>query len=420
MSPSSLDPGTLSGFPDPPATAPSGEAGQSQRDRAGRVIVIVADGVGCGGAPDAGAYGDAGADTLGNLARRQHGLHLPNLGALGLGNVTAIEGVAQVTGAGAAWGAMCEVSNGKDTITGHWEMAGLVTAQGFTTFPDGFPARITEPLARAAGRGLLGNKAASGTAILDELGPEHLRTGALILYTSADSVLQIAAHEDVVPLPELYRICAEARLIADRERIGRVIARPFVGAPGGFRRTYNRRDFVVVPPQPTLCDVLTAAGTPVVGIGKISDIFAARGVSQSVHSEGNGDGMRLTLETLERMSGGFLFVNLVDFDTLYGHRNDCPGFARALGQLDGWLPALQARLRPDDAVFITADHGNDPTTPGTDHTRERVPLLAFGPGIQTGPLGDRASFADLGQTVASALGAPALAHGTSFWETIRP
>lgn len=387
---------------------------------AARVIVIVADGVGCGRAPDAAAYGDEGADTLGNLARRQRGLRLPNLGALGLGNITAIEGVAQVNSARAAWGAMREVSNGKDTITGHWEMAGLVTAQGFTTFPDGFPARITEPLAKAAGRGLLGNKAASGTAILDDLGPEHLRTGALILYTSADSVLQIAAHEDVVPLPELYRICAEARRIADRERIGRVIARPFVGAPGAFRRTYNRRDFAVLPPQPTLCDVLTAAGTPVVGVGKISDIFAGRGVGQSLHSEGNGDGMRLTLEALEHMPGGFLFVNLVDFDTLYGHRNDCPGFARALEQLDAWLPALQARLRQGDTVFITADHGNDPTTPGTDHTRERVPLLAFGPGVRTGALGDRASFADLGQTVAAALGAPALGYGTSFWENIRP
>jgi len=385
-----------------------------------RVVVIVADGVGCGGAPDAAAYGDAGADTLGNLARRQHGLRLPNLGALGLGNVTEIEGVGQVNAAGGAWGAMREISNGKDTITGHWEMAGLVTAQGFNTFPDGFPARITAPLAKAAGRELLGNKAASGTAILDELGPEHLRTGALILYTSADSVLQIAAHEDVVPLPELYRICVEARKICDRERIGRVIARPFVGSPGSFRRTYNRRDFAAVPPQATLCDVLTAAGTPVVGIGKISDIFAGRGVGESLHSEGNGDGMKLTLEALERMRSGFLFVNLVDFDTLYGHRNDCPGFARSLEDLDAWVPALQARLRPDDTVFITADHGNDPTTPGTDHTRERVPLLAFGPGVRNVALGDRASFADLGQTVADALGAPALGHGTSFWESIRP
>ena len=387
---------------------------------AGRVVVIVADGVGCGGALDAAAYGDDGADTLGNLSRNQQGLRLPNLGALGLGNVTAIEGVAPVSAARGAWGAMRELSNGKDTITGHWEMAGLVTAQGFITFPDGFPPRITDPLARAAGLALLGNKAASGTAILDELGPEHLRTGALILYTSADSVLQLAAHEDVVPLPELYRICLEARKLADGERIGRVIARPFVGAPGAFRRTYNRRDFAAVPPQPTLCDVLTAAGAPVVGIGKISDIFAGRGVGQSVHSEGNGDGMRLTLETLDRLPSGFLFVNLVDFDTLFGHRNDCPGFARALQELDAWLPALQARLRPDDTVFITADHGNDPTTPGTDHTRERVPLLAFGPGVQPATLGDRASFADLGQTVAAALGAPALAHGTSFWDTIRP
>lgn len=423
MSPSLPDPADVNAFPDPAATTSSDAAGPSgggSRGDRSRVIVIVADGVGCGGALDAAAYGDAGADTLGNLSRRQHGLHLPNLGALGLGNVTAIEGVAPVNGARGAWGAMREVSNGKDTITGHWEMAGLVTAQGFTTFPDGFPPRITEALERAAGRGLLGNKAASGTAILDELGPEHLRTGALILYTSADSVLQLAAHEDVVPVPELYRVCLEARRLADGERIGRVIARPFVGVPGAFRRTYNRRDFAAVPPQPTLCDVLTASGTPVVGIGKISDIFAGRGVGQSLHSEGNADGMRLTLEALERMPSGLLFVNLVDFDTLFGHRNDCPGFAGALEQLDAWLPALQARLRPGDTVFITADHGNDPTTPGTDHTRERVPVLAFGPGVQATPLGDRASFADLGQTVAAALGAPALENGTSFWETIRP
>jgi len=419
MSPNLPDPEAPGATPDTATATAGGRDAGPARSAPGRAIVIVADGVGCGGAPDAADYGDAGADTLGNLARRQHGLHLPNLGALGLGNVTAIQGVASVNAPRGAWGAMREVSNGKDTITGHWEMAGLVTAQGFTTFPDGFPPRITQPLAQAAGRPLLGNKPASGTAILDELGPEHLRTGSLILYTSADSVLQLAAHEDVVPLPELYRICLEARKLADRERIGRVIARPFVGSPGAFRRTYNRRDFAAVPPQPTLCDVLTGAGVPVVGVGKISDIFAGRGVGESLHSEGNEDGMRLTLEALDRMRSGLLFVNLVDFDSLYGHRNDCPGFARALERLDAWLPALQARLRPGDTVFITADHGNDPTTPGTDHTRERVPLLAFGPGVQPAALGDRPSFADLGQTVAAALGAPALAHGTSFWESIR-
>jgi len=387
-----------------------------------RVIVLVADGVGCGGAPDAAEYGDGGADTLGNLARVRGGLALPNLGRLGLGHVTAIEGVPAVGEAEGAYGTMIEASAGKDTITGHWEMAGLVTEVAFETFPDGFPGRITELLARAAGRELIGNKPASGTAIIEELGPEHERTGALILYTSADSVLQIAAHEQVVPLDELYRICAAARVIADRERIGRVIARPFVGTAGSYRRTYNRRDFSVLPPSPTLLDALTAAGIPVVGVGKIGDIFAGRGVGESLHSEGNDDGMRLTLEAADRMagSGGLLFVNLVDFDMLYGHRNDAPGFAAALERFDAWLPALEARLGPGDLVLISADHGNDPTKRGTDHTRERVPVLAFGPGMRPIALGARTSFADLGQTVAAALELDPLARGVSFWESIRP
>jgi phosphopentomutase len=385
-----------------------------------RTIILVADGVGCGGAPDAAAYGDAGADTLGNLARRMGGLSLPHLGALGLGRLTAIAGVPPEPSPRGAWGALTEASAGKDTITGHWEMAGLVTTQAMATFPQGFPPAITDELSRAAGRALLGNKTASGTAIIEELGPEHLRTGALIVYTSADSVLQIAAHEEVVPLAELYRICEAARIIADRERIGRVIARPFVGQPGAFRRTYNRRDFALVPPAPTLCDVVTGAGVPVVGVGKIWDIFAGRGVPTTIHSEGNDDGMRLTLEALASLTHGLLFVNLVDFDMTYGHRNDCPGFARALESLDAWLPRLEAELRPDDVVFITADHGNDPTKTGTDHTRERVPVLAFGPRVTVRNLGVRSSFCDLGQTVAEALGVPRLALGTSFWRDIQP
>jgi phosphopentomutase len=379
-----------------------------------RAIILVADGVGCGGAPDADAYGDAGADTLGNLARKLGGLALPNLGALGLGNLTDIAGVPRVAAPGGAWGAMREASAGKDTITGHWEMAGLVTERAMATFPNGFPAAITDELRAAAGRELLGNKTASGTAIIDELGPQHLATGALILYTSADSVLQLAAHEQVVPLPELYAICERARAIADRHRIGRVIARPFVGTPGAFKRTYNRRDYAMVPPAPTLCDVLAAAGLSTVGVGKIGDIFAMRGIGESIHSEGNADGLRLTLETLARAPRGLVFVNLVDFDMVYGHRNDASGFARALAELDAWLPAFRRALAPGDAAFITADHGNDPTTPGTDHTRERVPLLAFGPAVRPAPLGERASFCDLGQTIAAGLGVPALAHGTSF------
>jgi phosphopentomutase len=271
-----------------------------------------------------------------------------------------------------------------------------------------------------AGRGLLGNKPASGTTIIDELGPEHLRTGDLILYTSADSVLQIAAHEEVVPLPELYRICELARAIADRHQIGRVIARPFVGTPGAFRRTYNRRDYALVPPMRTLLDDLHAAGMDVVGVGKISDIFAGRGLARSLHSEGNSDGLRLTMEALGAMENGLLFVNLVDFDMLYGHRNDVAGFARALTELDAWLPSFQAALHPGDLALITADHGNDPTTPGTDHTRERVPLLAFGPAVRPAALGMRASFCDLGQTVAGALGLPPMPRGTSFLSAIAP
>jgi phosphopentomutase len=383
-----------------------------------RAIILVADGVGCGGAPDAAEYGDAGADTVGNLSRAVGGLALPNLGALGLGNLTDIAGVPRVAAPQGAWGAMREASAGKDTITGHWEMAGLVTNQAMATFPNGFPRAITDELRDVSGRGILGNKTASGTAIIEELGERHLQTGELILYTSADSVLQIAAHESIVPLAELYEICEKARLICDRNRIGRVIARPFIGAPGAFKRTYNRRDFAMVPHGPTLCDVVMAAGLPTVGVGKISDIFAGRGIGESIHSEGNADGLRLTLEVLARQPRGLLFVNLVDFDMVYGHRNDAPGFARALAELDAWLPAFRAALAPGDAAFITADHGNDPTTPGTDHTRERVPLLAFGPAVRPAPLGDRASFCDLGQTIAAGLGLPPLARGTSFLDAI--
>jgi phosphopentomutase len=385
-----------------------------------RAIILVADGVGCGGAPDAAEYGDAGADTLGNLARAVGGLALPSLGALGVGHLTAIEGVPPAAAPQGAWGTMREASAGKDTITGHWEMAGLVTTEPMATFPNGFPAAITDALRAAAGRELLGNKTASGTAIIEELGREHLATGALILYTSADSVLQIAAHEEVVPLEELYAICEKARAIADRNRIGRVIARPFVGVPGAFKRTYNRRDYAMIPPAPTLCDVVAAAGLPTVGVGKIGDIFAMRGIGESIHSEGNADGLRLTLEALARVRRGLLFVNLVDFDMVYGHRNDAPGFARALAELDAWLPRFRASMAPGDAAFLTADHGNDPTTPGTDHTRERVPLLAFGPAVRPAPLGERASFCDLGQTIAAGLAVPALARGASFLDVIAP
>jgi phosphopentomutase len=378
------------------------------------MVILVADGVGCGGAEDAGAYGDAGADTLGHLSARVGGLSLPHLGALGLGGVTVIAGVPARADRKGSVGVMAEASAGKDTITGHWEMAGVVTSEPFATFPRGFPPEIAVPLAAAAGRALIGNRPASGTAIIDELGSAHLATGALILYTSADSVLQLAAHEEVVPPAELYGICEQARRIADRHRIGRVIARPFVGRPGAWRRTYNRKDWPIECPEPTLLDRLNDAGVPVVGVGKIGDIFNGRGLRQSLHTEGNADGLRVTLEALRGLDEGLLFVNLVDFDMLYGHRNDCDGFRRALEELDAWIPALMAELGPADMVFLTADHGNDPTTPGTDHTRERVPLLAFGPQVRPADLGLRRSFCDLGQTVAEALRIAPLPRGVSF------
>jgi phosphopentomutase len=384
------------------------------------MVILVADGVGCGGAEDAAAYGDAGANTLGNLAARVGGLSLPNLGALGLGHVTRISGVPPAPAPRGAVGAMREASAGKDTITGHWEMAGVVTDQAFPTFPRGFPPEIIGPLAKLAGRPIIGNKPASGTAIIEELGPEHMATGALIVYTSADSVLQIAAHKDIVPVPELHRICAEARTLVDPFRIGRVIARPFVGKSGGFRRTYDRRDWPIVCPEDTLLDHLTVAGVPVIGIGKIYDIFGGRGVEDSLHSEGNVDGMRLTLEALRSMDRGLLFVNLVDFDMLYGHRNDCDGFRHALEDLDDWIPQFCNALGDDDMAFLTADHGNDPTTPGTDHTREHVPLLAFGARVQPASLGVRPSFCDLGQTIADALTIDPLPRGTSFLAQLCP
>ncbi|MDX2021320.1 MAG: phosphopentomutase [Deltaproteobacteria bacterium] len=379
-----------------------------------RAIILVADGVGCGEAPDASAYGDQGANTLGNLAKALGGLHLPTLERLGLGNTTNILGVAPVADAQALHGQLIEASQGKDTITGHWEMAGIITRKAMPTYPKGFPREILDPLIAASGRGVLGNKTASGTAILDELGVEHMRAGALIVYTSADSVLQIAAHESVVPLPELYRICEAARKIADEHGIGRVIARPFVGQPGAWQRTYNRKDWPLLPPSTTLLDHVKAAGLPVVGVGKIHDIFAGQGLTESIHTEGNVDGMEQTLTVMKQVKQGLVFVNLVDFDMLYGHRNDCTGFQSALETFDRWLARFLALLQPGDLAFITADHGNDPTFPGTDHTRERVPLLAFGPQWRTGDLGNRSSFADLGQTIVSGLGAEPLANGRSF------
>ena len=381
---------------------------------AGRLVILVADSVGAGALPDAAAYGDAGADTLGNLSRAVGGLSLPVMGAMGLGNVVPILGVPPVARPAASWGRMAERSPGKDTITGHWEMMGVPLAEPLTLFPRGFPPEVLEPWIAATGvPGVLANRVASGTQIIEELGEEHQRTGKPIVYTSADSVFQVAAHEETVPLETLYAWCRQARRILDPLRVARVIARPFVGAPGAYRRTYNRKDFSMRPPRPTVIERLAAAGVPVIGVGKIGDIFDRRGMAEDVHTEGNADGLRRTAEILGRMDRGLLFVNLVDFDMLWGHRNDAPGYAQGLEEMDRGLPPVLAALRDGDLLALTADHGCDPTTPSTDHSREYVPLLVKVPGREGVPLGTRESFADLGATVAEFFGVVA-GQGRSF------
>jgi len=379
-----------------------------------RFLVLVADSLGVGEMPDAAAFGDQGSNTLGNVSRAVGGLRLPVLGRMGLGNLTAVEGVPPLAAPHGFFGKMAERSPGKDTLTGHWEMMGVPLETPLAFFPDGFPPEILEPWLAATGApGVLGNRAASGTAIIEELGEEHQRTGKPIVYTSADSVFQVAAHEETVPLETLYAWCREARRILDPVRVARVIARPFVGAPGSWRRTYHRKDFAMPPPRPTVLDGLAGHGVPVVGVGKIPDIFDRRGISTEVHTEGNADGLAQTERLLRELEHGLLFVNLVDFDMLYGHRNDPQGYARALEQLDRALPAILGALRPGDLMALSADHGCDPTTPSTDHSREYVPLLVHGPGRGGGALGTRRTFADLGATVAEFYGVPA-GEGTSF------
>jgi len=383
--------------------------------RPNRAIVLVLDSVGAGALPDAAAYGDAGSDTLGNIAR-QVGLRVPALRRLGLGKVAAIGGEAPPAVPDAAFGRMAEASPGKDSVTGHWELAGLVLDRAFPAFPEGFPPEVMAEFERRIGRGTLGNKAASGTVIIEELGPEHLRTGRPIVYTSVDSVFQIAAHEDVVPPPALYEMCAAAyAIVVDGLGLGRVIARPFVGAPGGFRRTANRRDFAMPPPEPTVLDRVSAAGWPVVAIGKIEDLFAGRGITRAVHTRSDDDGMDRLTAAIDEAGRGLVFANLVDFDSAYGHRNDVAGYAGNLERFDARLAALLPRLGPRDLLLITADHGNDPTTPSTDHSRELVPLLVTGAAVARGAdLGLRATFADVGQTLAELFGVGPLPHGTSF------
>jgi phosphopentomutase len=385
-----------------------------------RAILIVLDSVGVGEMPDAAEYGDQGSNTLGNISRRVR-LHIPALGGLGIGRLTEVAGLEPVAAPAAAYGRMAERSPGKDSVTGHWELMGLTLDRPFPVFPHGFPEATIREFERRIGRGTLGNTVASGTVIIEELGPEHLRTGRPIVYTSADSVFQIAAHEDVIPVPELYRECEIAyEMLVDGMGLARIIARPFVGAPGAFRRTSNRRDFAVPPARPTLLDRLTEAAIPVVAIGKIEDLFAGRGIARAVHTASDDEGMDEVERAMASTDRGLIFANLVDFDTLYGHRNNVDGYARNLERFDARLSELLPRLGPGDLLILTADHGNDPTTSSTDHAREYVPILATGPRIRVGvDLGTRPTFADLGQTLAEVFGVGPLEHGTSFFGQLR-
>lgn len=378
-----------------------------------RVMIIVLDSLGVGELPDAPFYGDAGSNTLAHVAKAVNGLKLPVLETFGLGCLTDVQGVACRQETVAAFGKMAERSRGKDTTTGHWEMTGIILNEPFPVYLNGFPPEIIEPFEAAVGRKVLGNIKASGTEIIETLGEEHMRTGRPIVYTSADSVFQVAAHEDVVPLDMLYEWCAAARsLLRDEHAVGRVIARPFSGEPGHFKRTPNRKDYSLEPPVPTVLDRLAAAGQQVVGIGKIPDIFAGRGITASYHTKDNDQGMAILLEAMDRHENGLIFTNLVDFDMVYGHRNDWSGYAGALERFDSQLPALMEKMTDSDVLFIVADHGCDPTFPHTDHTREYTPLLVYGKRIKPANLGVRETFADVGATVACLLGLPKQEHGT--------
>ena len=379
-----------------------------------RAVILILDGVGIGQAPDALDYGDVGSDTLGNVARASGGLRLPNLERIGLGNIRPLEGVARRSDAAGAWGSMRPASAGKDSTTGHWEIAGVHLERPFPTFPNGFPKAIIERFARETGRGVIGNVVGSGTDVIDRYGDQQRATGSWIVYTSADSVFQIAADEGTIPLAELYRACEIARaMLTPPHDVSRVIARPFAGSPGAYKRTPNRRDYSIEPPAETLLDALAKAGIPRSGVGKVDDLFAGKSIS-SKHTASNAEGIRGIKEWLSTAESGLLFANLVDFDQLYGHRNDVAGFYGALREFDAALPSITSRLKEDDLLFITADHGNDPTTPTTDHARERVPLLAGGMRVVPNDLGDRDTFSDLGATVAEWFGLAFRGRGKSF------
>jgi phosphopentomutase len=385
-----------------------------------RIILIILDSVGIGELPDAAEYGDKGSNTIANTAKAVGGLKLPNMQKLGLGNIAEIEGVPPCKKPAAAFGKAAELSPGKDTTTGHWEIAGIILEKPFPVYPEGFPREVIREFKNRTDTGILGNKPASGTEIIKELGEEHMRTGKPIIYTSADSVFQVAAHEKTIPLERLYKMCEIAREILQGEHcVARVIARPFVGEPGNFERTYNRMDFSLKPPGETLLDKVKKAGMGVIAIGKIEDIFAGQGITEAIHTKGNTDGIEKTMDSMERLESGLIFTNLVDYDMLYGHRNDPQGYAKALEQFDWRLPEIVSKLRTDDVMIITADHGCDPTTEITDHSREYVPVMVTGEMVRKGTdLGVLSTFADVGQTAANLLGCESLKSGTSFKDKI--
>jgi phosphopentomutase len=378
-----------------------------------RAVIIVLDGAGVGEMPDAARYSDKGSNTLGNLSRAVGGLILPTLERMGLGNIIDIEGIAREEKPVASWGRMAELSAGKDTITGHWEMTGIVNERPFPTYPNGFPPEIIEQFELKIGREVLWNKPASGTEIIKELGDEHVRTGSPIVYTSADSVFQIAAHEEVISVNELYRMCEVARdILRPPHNVCRIIARPFVGPP--YQRTYSRKDFALTPPEDTVLDMLCKDHIEVWSVGKVCDMYGKKGFTRCIKSEGNSDGMKKLSDAFKDFENGLIFINLVDFDTLYGHRNNTGGFKAALEEFDAWLSPFLAGLGDKDYLFITADHGCDPTTPSTDHSREYVPILFFNKGIPAKKLGLRESFMDLGATVAEIFGIEGFKRGRSF------
>lgn len=380
-----------------------------------RIIIIVPDSLGIGELPDADEYGDKGSNTLGNIKRCVDGFNIPNLESLGIGNIENVTGFKKTSSPLASYGRMMEASKAKDTASGHWEIAGIILDKPFSTYPDGFSEDIMKRFKVETGLDYLGNAAASGTEIIQKLGEEHIKTGKPIIYTSADSVFQIAAHEDVIPVERLYGICEAARRIADDFKILRVIARPFAGTAPSFKRTKRRKDFSIAPIEETVLDKIKAKGFPVAGIGKIGDIYGHRGITEEIHTENDMDGINKTVDVMKRLKTGLIFTNLVDFDMLYGHRNDAKGYAHALMEFDARLPEVMGLLKESDMLIITADHGCDPTTPSTDHSREYVPLIVYGKRLKgMNSLGTRKTFADIGQTIAEVFGLEKIKNGRSF------